>query len=122
MAFTAKAQELMTRYAIDAASCRAPLTPMIGRSDQYPTTSNTFDRIAPRDGRQRSRVAPVSCLFVGDGGGYRGDVEGRMLCTSCGQHNGDDDAAKRRHRGSRPRSQAFRSHVPSRDNHRTTRG
>ena len=117
MAFTAKAQELMTRYAIDAALVQGPARandrPVAIRvpiDAPYVDPKSLLLQVVASAGRCRAVFLPLVSLSTVVG--YPGDVEAvELLFTSLlvQAQTAMTDAATRAPAGSRPRSQAFRS-------------
>jgi hypothetical protein len=118
MAFTAKAQDLMTRHAIDAAlvdgryrgSGEQPVAIRLPIDPPYVESKSLLLQTIAEAGRCRAVRLPEVLLSTVIG--YASDIAGvEMLFTSLlvQAQAAMTDAAKRAPAGSRPRSQAFRS-------------
>ncbi|MEO5841673.1 MAG: DUF2786 domain-containing protein [Acidimicrobiales bacterium] len=118
MAFTAKAQELMTRHAIDAAlvhggdraSGEQPVAIRLPIDPPYAESKSLLLQTIAAAGRCRAVRLPDVLLSTVVG--YANDIAAvEMLFTSLlvQAQTAMADAAKRAPAGSRPRSQAFRS-------------
>jgi len=117
MAFTAKAQELMTRYAIDAALVHGdgyntdrPVTIRIPIDAPYVEPKSLLLQTVASAGRCRTVFLPLVSMSTVVG--YPADIAAvELLFTSLlvQAQTAMTDAAKRAPAGSRPRSQSFRA-------------
>lgn len=116
MAFTAKAQELMTRHAIDAALVHGvdrgdqPVAIRVPIDPPYVDPKSLLLQTVAEAGRCRTVFMPEVLLSTVVG--YPSDIAAvELLFTSLlvQAQTAMTDAAKRARAGSRPRSQAFRS-------------